>query len=126
VLYFLKLYSLLTLLPELNERNSRGFPLIKSSQALSGSYSPQYVHNSHQTLAIVMGPLFALQIDKFCNVTFLHYHFSSVFLKCCRGSVIYVIHIDSNSINFMLNSPLSKLESSLTLTLLKPAPLDCI
>jgi len=56
-----------------------------------------------------MVPLFALQIDHTCDVTFLHYHFSGFFLKCCRGNFVYVIHIDSNSINFVLNSPFKKI-----------------
>jgi len=61
-----------------------------------------------QTVAVVMAAHFALQTDQICDVTFLHYHFLGVFqlLK----TFIYAIHINCNTINFMLNSSFKQIE----------------
>jgi hypothetical protein len=72
--------------------------------------SPNEVYCQLQLWNFAVISLFALQIDQLCDVTFLYYHFRVFPLNCCKGSSIYVIHIDSYSISSMFNSSFQQTE----------------
>jgi len=54
------------------------FPLVLT---IAGAH--QLAAMTQQTVTVVMVALFALQTDQIGDVTFLHYHLSGFFLKCC-------------------------------------------
>ena len=79
---------------------------------------------TQQTVAALMVRLFALQTGQMCDIKFVHYHFSDFFfflvLKCCYDSFNYVESIDSNNINFTLDSSFKQEFTYLHVPYLKP------
>ena len=65
---------------------------------------------TQQTVAVLTFPIFVLQTDQICDVTYFYYLFSGFFLKCCYSTFIYVLRINYNTINFMLNSYFKQIE----------------